>query len=70
VFENASAIRDAKGALDRACKRKGYKQMRDQLLFTKKIDVKKLAQRDRSYRKLLKSILDKSYDEIHDLCQV
>lgn len=69
VFANHETIRDAKGALSRACEKKGYKQMRDQLLFTKKLDVKKLAQRDRSYRKLLKSILDKSYQEIHDLTQ-
>jgi len=69
AFENPDTIRAAKGTLDRACAKKGYKQMRDQLLFTKKIDVKQLAKRDRSYRKLLKSLLNKSYDEIRALCE-
>lgn len=67
-FEAPETIRAAKGALNRVCRIKGYKQMRDQLLFTRKLNIRTLAARDRSFRKLLKSLLKKDYDEIRTLC--
>jgi Domain of unknown function (DUF4276) len=68
-FDEPETIRAAKGALDRACKNKGYKQMRDQHFFTKTLDIKKLATRSRSFRKFLKCVLDTSYDELSLLLQ-
>lgn len=63
TFPAPEDIRGAKEALRRAC-HKGYKQSRDQLAFTKKIDIYRLALASRSFRKFVKSITNKSYEEI------
>lgn len=67
AFPDAETIRAAKGALERACKNRGYKQMRDQHAFTKKLDIRKLSARSRSFRKFVKSVLDIDYDQLHEM---
>ncbi|WP_267361421.1 MULTISPECIES: DUF4276 family protein [unclassified Methylobacterium] len=68
VIENHSSIRGAKERLSKACTSKKYRQIRDQLLFTQKINVHKLGLVDRSFRKLLKSITSLSYSDIVEAC--
>jgi hypothetical protein len=60
----AEKIRSAKEVLRGRCKTKGYKQIRDQLIFTKKIDILGLGIRDRSFRKFLKSVTGLSYVDL------
>lgn len=67
AFPNAETIRAAKGALERACRNRGYKQMRDQHSFTKKLDVRELVVRSRSFRKFVKSVLDSDYEQLSAL---
>lgn len=69
AIENAEAIRGAKQVLKRYCRGRGYKETRDQLVFTKKIDVKKLAGRSRSFRKLLKAVTGLDYGELALACK-
>lgn len=64
-FADPETIRGAKEALGSSCAR-GYKQTRDQLSFTKKLNVKMLAAQSRSFRKLLKAILGLTYAEIDE----
>lgn len=63
-FPKPDEIRGAKEALSGACSR-GYKQTRDQLAFSKKLEIKLLASQSRSFKKLLKSILNISYEELN-----
>jgi hypothetical protein len=62
------SIRGAKEMLDKLCSR-GYKQTRDQLTFTKKMNLIHLADKDRSFRKFVKSITGISYEDITVHCQ-
>ena len=68
TFNKPEQVRGAKEALGRSCQ-KGYKQMRDQLTFTKKIDVFRVALASRSFRKLVKSLTGLSYEEIAALSE-
>jgi hypothetical protein len=69
AFPNADQIRGAKEALRSACSMRGYKQSRDQAAFTKRLDVRQLALRDRSFRKLVKCLTGKTYDEIGEVAR-
>ena len=60
ICENPSAVRGAKELLGRAMGRR-YRETVDQLTLTKKIDPKRLFERDRSFRKLVKAVLNKDY---------
>ena len=51
IIEVPESVRAAKETLRKRCKTKGYKQMRDQRTFTKKLDVRNLVAINRSFRK-------------------
>lgn len=60
-------VRAAKETLRKLCKEKNYKQMRDQLVFTKKINVMNLYKSNRSFKKLVKAITNKNYRDIEEI---
>jgi hypothetical protein len=64
TFPNAAEIRGAKEALSAVCNLKKYRPMRDQVAFVNKLDVKKLAKIDRSFRKLLKEVTGLTYAQL------
>ena len=61
-----TAVRGAKELLGRSCT-KGYKEIVDQPILAKKINLKTLYARDRSFRKFVKSILGIEYGQINAL---
>lgn len=65
---NAETIRAAKEALRRACVAKGYKPIRDQLLFTKQMNVFCVGSKSRSFRKIIKMLTGLPYETIADTC--
>lgn len=64
--QNADKIRGAKEALNRLCRARGYKPTRDQNVFVKKLNVSSLIKKSRSFRKLVKEIIDCDYDMLRD----
>jgi hypothetical protein len=61
--QNPEGVRDAKGAFRSVIGRR-YKETQDQEQFSKQMDLRLLARRSRSYRKLLKELSGRSYEEI------
>lgn len=58
-------IRGAKEALHKLCRTKGYKPMRDQNIFVKKLNIRNLLRRNRSFRKFVKEITDLDYCDLN-----
>lgn len=55
--------RDAKGAVKRIA-RLNYKESQDQIKLTKKLDLPRLYQKNRSFRKLCKEVICLNYEDI------
>ena len=62
--ENHEDIRGAKERLREICGRHGYKETRDQVKMTKKLDLNRLYECSRSFRKFVKELSGLSYEEI------
>lgn len=60
---NPELLRDAKGAVKEIIGRR-YKETQDQVAFSKKIDLHKLYDRSRAFRKLCKSIIGMDYESL------
>jgi hypothetical protein len=62
-------IRGAKEAFGANCGGRGYRQTRDQLAITKKLNVHRLGMVNRSFRKLIKCVANRDYAEIDEMCE-
>ena len=63
VVEDATAIRDAKGAVRNAIGR-SYKETIDQLKLTRGLDLSSLYRENRSFRRLVKALSGMEYGEL------
>lgn len=68
TIENAESIRGAKQLLNKHCRGRVYKETRDQVIFTRNLDIKRLARRSRSFRKLLKAVTGMDYGDLALAC--